>query len=184
MIRTIWLLTIVSVILSLKADRLYSQEYKVLEVRNCQHEMRVFTFQSQVSYFWKWAYYDFHMPDIAKQKVLHFSSSYTVDSPFIRSQIEKIRKSVPPGFFNLKLTDIWYDNEPDDSTIWFTIIFAKKAVSGNIAYAAYRITFEGNNAQIEEQRINPRIRNIEFIYGKVALTKLMDRIKVLPPTRG
>lgn len=161
-------------------NRINAQEYKTLEIRNCQHEMRTITFQHQVDFFWKWAY-GMGGADIAKQRILNFSPSYTVDSSFLRSQIAKIRKSVPPGFFNIHLTGDWFDDTSDESAIWFTVVLAKVGRSGDITpYAAYRVTFDGNNAHIDQQRMNPRIKNIEFIFDKPGLAKLSAQLKTLP----
>lgn len=61
--------------------QIHAQEYKVNEIRNCQHEMRTVTFQSQVNFFMRsvqgWS-------DIGHQKILHFASSYSVDTVFLR----------------------------------------------------------------------------------------------------
>src|ERR1700761_1215031 len=134
-----------------------AQEYKILELRNCQHETRTVTFQSQVRFFWKMV---FGMSDINKQNILHFSPKYKADVPYLKKQIEAVRKAIPADFFSDQPSEAWYDNDPDESAIWFTVVFAKQDKQGNIsAFAAYRVSFEGNNARLNEQRMNPQITN-------------------------
>lgn len=163
-------------------NNLFAQEYKLLEIRNCQNEMRTVTFQNQVSFFSRWAW---GWSDIRKQRILNFSPNYKVDTSFLQSQIEKIRLLIPKGFGSSYPSGFWYDNVPDEPSIWFTVVFVKQDKQGNIsAFAAYRISFEGNNAHLDEQRINPKISNVEFIFDKAALTKLAQRLKTLPESKG
>ena len=125
------------------------------------------------------------MSDIRKQSILHFAPKYVVDTAFLQKQIEKIRKSVPPDFISSYPSGPWYDNDPDEPAIWFTVIFAKEDKQGKItAFAAYRISFEGNNAHLDEQRTDPKITNVEFIFDKGALAKLAQRLKNLHELKG
>ena len=161
---------------------LSAQEYKVPMIRNCQHEMRIWTFESQVRFFWKCVY---GMSDLRRQSILHFAPDYVVDTTFLQKQIEKIRKSIPPGFISSYPSGPWYDNDPDEPAIWFTVIFAKEDKQGKItAFAAYRISFAGNNAHLDEQRTDPKITRLEFIFDKETLAKLAQRLKSLPEAKG
>ena len=159
-----------------------AQSYQTSEIRNCQHEMRTVTFEQQVKFFWKWVY---GMSDISKQSILHFAPGYSPDTAVLRQQIEKIRKALPPDFIKGYPSGGWYDNDPDQPAIWFTMVFAKQDKPGNVtAFAAYRITFDGNNAHQDEQRMQPRITNLEFIFDKATLAKLAGQLKTLPEAKG
>ena len=166
---------------------LCAQKYGIFEIRNCQHEMRTMTFDGQVKFFWHWASGMFHS-DIQKQRILQFAPDYKVDTTFLISQNERIRNALPPGFFNFQPNAMgggWYDNAPDEPAIWFTVVFGKKDEKGNItAYAAYRITFEGNDAHIDQQRMAPRITKLEYIFDKPTLSKLATQLKSLPLAGG
>jgi hypothetical protein len=158
------------------------QSYQTSEIRNCQHEMRTVTFEQHVRFFWKWVY---GMSDISKQNILHFAPSYTADTAFLRRQIEKIRKAVPADFIKGYPSGTWYDNQPDEPAIWFTVVFANEDKQGKVnVFAAYRITFDGNNAHLDEQRMQPRITNVEFIFDKATLAKLAGHLKTLPEAKG
>ena len=164
------------------SHKVTAQSYETSEIRNCQREMRTVTFEQQTKFFWKWVY---GMSDISKQSILHFAPSYTPDTAMLRQQIEKIRKVVPADFIKGYPTGTWYDNEPDQPAIWFTVVFAKQDKQGNVtAFAAYRITFDGNNAHQDEQRMLPKITNIAFIFDKATLAKLAAQLKTLPEAKG
>lgn len=75
----------------------------------------------------------------------------------------------------------WYDNTPDEPAIWFEQLYAKEDKQGNMTiYAACRITFDGNNTRSDEQRTDPKISNIEFIFEKDKLGELVKHLKTLP----
>ena len=74
-----------------------------------------------------------------------------------------------------------YNNAPDEKTIWFEMIFSSKEKTGQVIHAAFRITFDGNDARITEQRMAPQITNVQFVFDKVELAKIGDRLKKLPP---
>ena len=154
------------------------QEYKLFTIRNCQQELRTVTFQGQVRFFWKWAV---GMSDISRQTILLYSARYKVDTAFLRQQIEKMRQTLPKNFLSVHLAEDWYNNVPDTPGIWFTEALAQIDKQGHITiFSAYRVTFEGDNAQITEQRIDPKITNIEFIFDKATLAKLAAQLKTLP----
>jgi hypothetical protein len=175
-------ITCIAVLALTASLKVTAQSYQMSEIRNCQHEMRTVTFEQQVKFFWKWVY---GMSDISKQSILHFAPGYAPDTAVLRQQIEKIRRTVPADFIKAYPTGTWYDNEPDQPVIWFTVVFAKQDKQGNItAFAAYRITFDGNNAHLDEQRMQPKITNLEFIFDKATLVKLAAQLKTLPEAKG
>jgi hypothetical protein len=141
--------------------------------------MRTVTFQSQVSVFLKIIA---KKAPLDKQKILIFSKNYKLDTTYLENQIEKLRKTLPPDFF--QGTDYlggWYDNTIDEKKIWFTEIFAEKDKQGFYkVYSAVKIIFDGTDAKIEEQRMNPKITNIVFLFDKAELTKLGEQLRVSP----
>ena len=92
---------------------------------------------------------------------------------------------MPADFIKGYPTGTWYDNQPDEPAIWFTVVFANEDKQGKvIVFAAYRITFDGNNAHLDEQRMQPKITNVEFIFDKGTLAKLAGQLKTLPEVKG
>jgi hypothetical protein len=164
---------------NLSVTNAFSQQGKIYNLRNCQKEMRTVTFQSQVNVFLKIVS---KKATFDKQKVLKFSTSYKLDTAYLENQIEKLRKTLPPDFF--QGTDYlggWYDNKMDEKKIWFTEIFAEKDKQGIYKpYSAVKIIFGGTDAKIEEQRMNPKITNIVFIFDKAELAKLGEQLRVSP----
>jgi hypothetical protein len=74
-----------------------------------------------------------------------------------------------------------YDNIPDEPAIWYENVFSKKEKDGTVTiYAAYRVTFEGNDARDDAQRISPKISNVQFIFEKGELKKIGDRLRSFP----
>lgn len=149
-----------------------------LQLRNCSKELRTMTFSSQMSFF-KWWVYD--KIELASNKVAYFSKDYHVDSNYLRENISRVRKMLPKNFWDLPMGESWYDNEPDEKAIWFIQIFAQVDKAGNTKiYAAYKVTFEGDDARVDRQRSNPKIRNIEFILNKEDLKALEMKLKTAP----
>lgn len=158
----------------------FSQLNRIHELRNCQGEMRTATFQSQVSTIWKCL---IDMANIRTQKLLKFSPSFTVDTNWLESQINKVKKTLPPGFrkdlMGVNGIGDWFDNSPDEKAIWFTVVFCQEDKNKKIAriYAAIRIGFEGTDAHLDQVRANARIRNIQFIFDKDQLNDLSKTMK-------
>src|SRR5579859_3981389 len=163
------------------------QEYRADILQNCQLETRNFAFYRPLSFFRRWVE---GRSDIRNQKILAFVPSYVVDTTFLQRQIEKVRKSLPADFFKMKFTGSLlegptgtrYNNSPDEQAIWFEMVFSKEDKAGKrTTYAAFRITFDGNDARIEEQRMDPKITNIQFVFDKDELAKLGERLKSSSP---
>lgn len=149
-----------------------------IQLRNCSKEMRTVTFNSQMSFFKWWVYGN---TDLESNKVVYFSKDYKIDSNFLRKNINKVKKSLPKNFWTLPMGEKWYDNEPNEDSIWFIQIFAQIDKAANIKiFSAYKITFEGNDARIDSQRAYPKIRNIEFILDKEAIQVLEKKLKSSP----
>lgn len=146
-----------------------------IQLRNCSKEMRTSTFNSQMNFFKRWTY---GLGKLNDQKVLFFLPTYKIDSNYLNANFLKIRHALPINFDRLAEREDWYDNEPNKDSIWFIQIFGKidRNFSFNI-YAAYKITFEGTDARIDEQRREPKIKNIEFIYEKEKLLLLEAQLK-------
>jgi hypothetical protein len=160
----------------------FSQEYKLCNLRNCQRELRTVTFQNQVDIFWKCVS---NQTTIRKQHILHFGTDYKLDTIFFENQIEKIRKTLPTNFFQTLFAEDdwsdWYDNIPDEKAIWVIEIFAQKNSTGSFkVYSAVKIIFKGTNTVVDEQRINPQIEKIEFIFDKQQLKILEAKLKDSP----
>jgi len=159
---------------------LFSQERKIYNVRNCQGEMRTTTFQNQIQFFNRWVY---GKANFKEQKILNFSKGYKIDSLSLYNQILKIRGTLPKSFFTAgNFFGDWYNNLPDEKSIWFTQAFAEKDQQGNFkVFSAFKIIFEGNNAHNDIQRTDPKIKDIEFIFDKDQLLQLSKKLKLLSP---
>ncbi|THU38347.1 hypothetical protein FAM09_16865 [Niastella caeni] len=161
------------------ASNLYSQKGRIYNLRNCQGEMRTVTFQSQVKIIWKCVS---GMATIREQKVLNLSREYKFDTAFFESQIQKVKKALPSNFFaGLDYLGDWFDNTPEEQGIWFTEIFAEEDKQGNYkVYAAIKILFDGTNAHIDEQRRDPKVKDLIFIFDKDELSQLGQKLKSCP----
>jgi len=115
-------------------------------------------------------------------KVLHFSSNYKIDSSFIKQGISNLKASLPKNFWNFSMWGIFYDNEPNQDSIWFIYLFVETDKNNNIkkVFSAYKVTFEGKDATDVKQRIDPKIINLEFIFDKKKLKLLETQLKTLP----
>jgi hypothetical protein len=164
----------------LVCSNINSQERKIYNLRNCQNEARTTTFREQIHFLNLFVLGKSHFSD---QNVLHFSVSYNPDTLLLNKQAQNIRKTLPSDFLSSRNPfGDWYDNVPDEKSIWFTQIFAEKDKQGNFKiYSAYKITFEGSNANEDNQRTNPKIKNIKFIMDKQSLLKLSEKLKSLSP---
>jgi hypothetical protein len=153
----------------------FSQD-KVYIFRNCQKEMRTVTFQEQVNILWKCVS---GFTTIKKQKILNFSPDYKLDTIQFEKQIEKVKKTLPSNFFKgYDFLGNWFDNSPDEKAIWFITIFAKKDDNGNYKiYSAIKVTFNGTDANVDEQRENPKIKNLQFIFEQSELANLARKLK-------
>ena len=79
----------------------------------------------------------------------------------------------------------WYDNEPNENAIWFIQIFAQVDKAGTVKiYAAYKVTFEGDDARVDSQRSNPKIKNIEFIVRQRIHRPVFDKRSQFAPSCG
>jgi hypothetical protein len=167
-------------IISLRYSAAHAQKYRVDVIQNCQMETRTVTFYSQVSFFRRCIE---GRGNIRNQKLLLFSPSYAVDTVFLEQQIEKVKKTLPAGFFVGPVGDR-YNNSPDEKAIWFEVLFSREEKTGkNINYAAYRITFDGDDARIDRQRMAPKITNIQFIFDKSGLLEISKHLKSLSPVQ-
>ena len=73
------------------------------------------------------------------------------------------------------------NNKIDEKEIWFMEVFAQKDGRGNFkVYSAAKIIFEGTDARIDQQRMNPQIKNIEFIFDKTQLDNIGKQLKTSP----
>ena len=142
--------------------------------------MRTVTFESQIMFFRRWT---FGKANFKEQKILLFSKDYNPDSLVLHNQIVKLKATLPKNFFTEgNFFGDWYNNQPEDKAIWFTQVYAKKDKQGNFkVFSAFTITFEGTNAKDDNQRRNPKIKNIEFIFDKPHLLLLADKLKSLTP---
>jgi hypothetical protein len=151
--------------------RSLAQAGQILQLRNCQKEMRVSTYQSQVVVF-------YHLvggwTTLQNQKWIKFSPNYKVDTASIEKQIEQLRKRLPVNYFKTKnLTGESYDNFPNEEAVWFTVIFSNGGSSSPLKiYGAIKILFTGNDARVDSQRSDPQIENIEVITDS-------DKLKVI-----
>ena len=164
----------------------FSQERKypyttTMQLRNCSKEMRVVTFEEQIGFFWNWVY---GQTKLETTKMLHFSDQYKVDSNYLRRKINEVRKSLPPKFWTFPMGEEWFDNEPNQDSIWFIQLFVQIEKTGKVKiFSAYKIIFEGNDARESEQRQNPRIKDIEFILDKQRLLALESKLKISPKSK-
>ena len=150
-------------------------------LRNCQKDLRTATFHQGINFF---AYCAMGVLKLEDNKVAKFANGYRVDSNFLRQNIEKLKKSLPPKFAAEGLPQDSYENEPDEKAIWFIKMFAQKDKAGNIKiFSAYKVTFEGIDATIGANRINPKITKIDFITDKPAIQALEKKLKSSPPVQ-
>jgi len=160
-----------------------NQEELLLELRNCQGEMRTVPFQGQMNVL---KHCVLGKTTLATQRVIHFSRNYKVDTVWFNLQVEKIRKTLPASYFSdfgkVGVSGGWYDNIPDEKAIWFIYVFAHKNKNGTYkAYSAIEVYFEGDNAHIDEQRENPVITNIKFIFDPAGLKVVEEKLKTSHP---
>lgn len=121
---------------------------------------------------------------LEKNKVLFFSTDYKIDSNYLRQGIAGIKKTLPKNFWAFPINEKWYDNEPNQDSIWFTEMFVQIEKSGEIKiFSAYTITFEGTDARIDMQRRSPKIKDIEFIVDKQKLQTLKIKLKASAETQ-
>ncbi|MDF2187895.1 hypothetical protein [Paraflavitalea sp. CAU 1676] len=158
----------------------YCQSFEVNTLRNCQGEMRTFTFQSQVKIIWKcvakWT-------TLREQRILNFSPEYKLDSAYFDNQILKIRKALPVNFFKdpTKVSFFWHNNVPDEKAIWFIELFMQKDSKGKyIVYAAVKVEFDGTDAKVDRQRSDPKIKALTFILDRNELDELGKKLKASP----
>lgn len=150
----------------------------ILQLRNCSKEVRTVTFHSQLNFFKWWVY---GKADLESNKVAVFSKDYHLDSTFLKENINNVKKSLPKNFWTFPMGENGYDNEPNENAIWFIQIFAQVDKAGTIKiYAAYKVTFEGDDARVDSQRSNPKIKNIEFILNKEDIQALEKKLKSSP----
>ena len=143
-----------------------------IQLRNCGKEMRVGTFISQMDFLKRWVYGEGKFDN---QRVLFFSPAYTIDSNFLNENFKKVSRSIPKNFEILSVGEYWYDNEPNQDSIWFIQLFGQIDKNGFFKiYSAYKVTFVGTDASLDEQRVRSKIKNIEFIFDKREL-QLLDR---------
>ena len=134
-----------------------------------------------MSFFRWWVYGN---TDLKSDKRVKFSSSYKVDTNFLTKNIERVKKSLPADFWNFRSGGQMFENQPNESAIWFTEIFANVDKSGNVKiYSAIKVTFEGTDARIDAQRRDPKIKNVEFIIEKSDIEKLQRKLKASPKAR-
>jgi hypothetical protein len=145
-----------------------------LLLKNCNKENRIMTFVSPVDFFRMWVYGQYKLE---KNKVLNFSSDYKLDSAFLRANILKIRKSLPKNFWVFPMYGLDRDNEPNEDVISFTELFVQVDKNQKVKiFSGYKITFEGNDARIDANRRDPKIKDIEFIFDKAALENLEKQL--------
>lgn len=153
------------------------QSGQILQLRNCQKESRIVTYQNQVSIFWQlvagWT-------TLRDQKWLKFSSAYTVDTSMMEKQIERIRKSLPENYFKSRnLMGEWYDHSPEEKGVWFTVLFTNGQQDSKLKlFSAVKIVFTGEDARVESNRADPKILQVEFILDQGKLDAI--RGKLLP----
>jgi hypothetical protein len=161
-------------------DSATAQNVQVYNLRNCQEEMRTVTFESQIKTFNWWVFGTTNLKD---QRVFKFSPAYHLDTTYLTSQVEKLRKALPRSFFTQHpfLGD-WYNNSPEEPLIWFLQVFASKNKQGVFnVYAAVKIVFEGTNAHDGDTRGKAEINNIVFVFDKQELSKITKKLAVLKP---
>lgn len=149
-------------------------------LRNCQGEKRTFTFGSPTGFFKWWVN---GKTNLETNRIATFSKDYPLDSNFLRNSIDKVKKSLPSKFWTFPMEEPWHENLPDENAIWFTQIFAQVEKSGNIkVFSAIKVTFEGDDARIDRNRMNPKIKNVEFILNKDEIKALEKKLKASPKT--
>lgn len=162
---------------AIRSEEKYNPKYPhttTLLLRNCHKELRIMTFASQTSFFKWWV---FGKTNLESNKVVYFSKDFVLDSNFLRKNIDKVKKSLPPNFWTFPMREIWMDNEPNEDAIWFIQIFARVDKPGKIKiFSAYKMIFEGNDARIDDQRTNPKISDIEFITDQNDLKALEKKL--------
>lgn len=141
--------------------------------------MRTATFGGQNKMFWKFVA---GHSKISQQRVLKFSPGYRLDTIQFEKQIEKVRKTLPASFFTtLDFLGDWLDNIPDEKAIWFMLVFAQKDSKGNYKiFSAIKITFDGTDARVDNQRRDPFITNLEFIFEESRLKQLAVKLRTSP----
>jgi hypothetical protein len=157
-----------------------AQNVQIFNLRNCQGEMRTVTFQSQVKTFNWWVFGTTNLKD---QRVFKFSPSYKLDTAYLTKQVKKLKSSLPASFFTQHpfLGD-WYDNQPDEPSIWFLQVFASKNQKGVFnVYAAVKIVFDGVSAHSDESRGKAEIKDIKFVFDKQELSNIAKTLEVLKP---
>ena len=153
------------------------------ELRNCQGSMMMVTFQTQLNVL---KHCVLGETTLATQKVIHFSRDYKVDTAWFNQQIAKVRKTLPASYFRkIGVSGGWYDNNPDEKAIWFILIFAHLNKDGTFKpYSAIEVYFEGDDARIDEQRINPAIRDVRFVFDAARLKELLQKLKTAHRVSG
>lgn len=149
-------------------------------IKNCQKETRIDTYYKQVKFFWWWI---LERSNFQQQRLLRFSAGYQPDSIALRRNIDKMRVILPTTYRTPDSISIGLlrNNHPDEKAIWFTEVFAEKDKKGNFkVYAAYTVTFEGNDARIDEQRKDPRIKDVSFIFDEATLQALGKKLAAFP----
>lgn len=157
-----------------------AQDVQVYNLRNCQGEMRTVTFDSQIKTFNWWVFGTTNLKD---QRVFKFSPAYHLDTTYLTNQVQKLKKTLPGSFFRQHpfLGD-WYDNSPDEPSIWFLQVFASKNKNGIFnVYSAVKIVFEGTNAHDDETRGKAEIKDIVFVSDKQKLSEIAKKLAALKP---
>ncbi|MEO6734337.1 MAG: hypothetical protein ABIN01_24160 [Ferruginibacter sp.] len=155
--------------------------HDILIIKNNNKDDHTFTFTSPAQSFKNMVQ---GQGKLETNKVLHFSPNYKVDTLFVKQNIVNIRKSLPKTFWDFSLWGATYDNEPNQDSIWIMYCFVEINKTKDIKiFSAYKVTFEGFDATIVEQRIDPKIIDLEFIIDKKRLKLLETKLKTLPESQ-
>ena len=147
-------------------------------LKNCNRENRIITYTSELDFFKWWV---LGQTNLETNKIAHFSPDYILDSNYLRQGINKIKKNLPLNFWTFPIGELWYNNEPNEDSIWFIEIFAQVDKENNIkVLAGYKIFFEGKDARDDNLRANPRIKKVEFIIDKLDIQKIEIKLKNSP----
>lgn len=148
---------------------------ETIQLRNCSKELRVQSFVSQMNFFKRLT---FGYGQLNNQKLLFFSPDYKIDSNYLKENFQKIRHSLPKEFSLFSIREDWYDNNPNVDSIWFMQIFGQVEKNGLFKiYSAYKVTFEGTDASVDEQRESPKIKDIQFIFDQKQLNLLQNKLE-------
>jgi hypothetical protein len=147
----------------------------IIQLNNLNKETGTIKFDNQLENIATWI--EGNPISIKGNTFLDFSPNFNFDTIQLKSDIKRLKRTLPKDFWDITIVEDLFDNNPNENSLWNMKLFVQYRNKKMKILSALKVTYEGTLSEISSHKENPVIKHIEIILRRDKLLEIEKKLK-------